>query len=262
MCGNKSANRRNAIKLSLANTLQKRISTTTQQLLTRASNDIETLRTYLKPSTDLSIGILASLLLLSTSVHAEIPNTAPSTSLYDEAEVIQKGNEELFSTAATAIESSTGIRVKFVMAKTVPYGETPTEYANELFHEWKLDENDVLLVASPKLARAGLAAGSNAAQTLTPTIIESICNETYSLKAGDERYGAAILDVSNRLIPILNGKQDPGPPDLSTKEVVQNFKTKQQTSQGRNKYVVVVGGILVIAFVAPMVQTFWYIKND
>ncbi len=232
-------------------------------LITRAKEDIALLHNNISKLPDASIALLTALALLaSTPAYAEIPATAPGPGLYDDASIVQKGNEELFKNAAASIERNTGLHVRFVMTKSIPFGDTPSEYAAELFGQWALSDDDILFVASPKLARAGAAVGAHAAELLTPAIADSICNETYSLKAGDERYGAAILDVSNRLIPVLGGKDDPGPPDMSAREVIQNFKTKEETSKGRNKYVVVVGAILVIAFVAPLVQTFWYIKDD
>ena len=73
-------------------------------------------------------------------------------------------------------------------------------------------------------------------------------------------YGGAVNDVNNRLIALLNGEKDPGAPDMAAREVVQNFKTKSETDAQRGKYVKVVGALLVIAFVAPLIQTAWYLR--
>ena len=58
-----------------------------------------------------------------------------------------------------------------------------------------------------RVARAGLAAGEEAAKLLTKDISESIGNETYPFHAGDESYSAAVLDISSRIAPILNGSK-------------------------------------------------------
>lgn len=176
--------------------------------------------------------------------------------------MVQRSNAQLFGNAASNIETREGYKVRFVFVKNVPYGETPDEYAKDLARDWGLGEKDVLFVASPKLARAGVFVGDKAAGRLTPDIAESIANETYAVAAGDERYGTALLDVSNRLIPVLTGDTDPGPPELKSTEVVQNYKTKKETSGDRNKYVTVVVVILVISVVAPLLQTYWYVKDD
>ncbi len=73
-------------------------------------------------------------------------------------------------------------------------------------------------------------------------------------------YGGAVNDVNNRLIALLNGEKDPGALDMAAREVVQNFKTKSETDAQRGKYVKVVGALLVIAFVAPLIQTAWYLR--
>ena len=205
---------------------------------------------------------IAGLLLTSMPTLADIPMVAPKEPVFDEAGIVQRGSIQLFSTAVTNIESKEGVKVRFVFVKNVPYGETPDEYAKELAGEWGLNEKDVLFVASPKLARAGVFVGNKAAERLTPEIAESIANETYAVAAGDERYSTALLDVSNRLIPVLTGETDPGPPELKSTEVVQTYKTKKETAGDRNKYVTVVVVILVISVVAPLLQTYWYVKDD
>lgn len=238
----------------------------TERVKRRAQHDMALLQQIGADSARAFAAACAATALFSASfvapAIADIPEVAPAAALYDEAGVVQKGNENLFAKAMDIIERNTGYKVRFIMAKTLPYGETPDEYAQELFSQWSLGSDDVLFVASPKLARAGAFVGENAASRLSHSIAESICNETYAFKAGDESYGAALLDISNRLIPVLNGKEDPGPPDLSAKEVVQTYKTKSETSKDRTKYIVVVSAVLVIAFVAPLVQTYWYVKDD
>lgn len=239
------------------------LSTYIQQ---RAHDDIRKVEYFLDNSSRVAFAVIAAAAIAScsfaTPALCDVPSTAPASIIYDDAGVVQKSAEQVFEKAMSTVSRNVGVNVRFVMARTLPYGETPDDYAAELFSQWSLGDADVLLVASPKLARAGAAVGAQAATRLTPAIMESICNETYALKAGDESYGAALLDVSNRLIPVLGGREDPGPPDMSAKEVVQTYKTKEETSLQRNKYVIIVAVILVIAFIAPLVQTYWYVKDD
>lgn len=193
---------------------------------------------------------------------AEVPTTAPAGAIFDEASLVPKSSASLFSKAAANILRSERINVRFAMVRSLPYGETPDEYAAELAGEWGLGESDVLFVASPKLARAGVFVGGKAGERLSAEIAQSVANETFAVMAGVERYGAAVLDVSNRLIPVLAGEKDPGPPDLQAREVVQSYKTKGETRKEKSKYVTVVVVILVIAVVAPLLQTYWYVRDD
>lgn len=205
---------------------------------------------------------LSPSLLPPSPAFADVPAAAPAIGAFDDAGVFPKGTVSLFERAAKAIDSNTGYQVHFVMVRTLPFGDSPTDYAKQLFDDWGLGKKDVLFVASTKLARAGVYVGDEAAQVLSDDVAKSIAEETFGIPAGDERYGTALTDVSNRLIPVLSGKEDPGPPVIKNTEVVQTFKSKQETTNDRGKYIKVVGGILVIAFVAPLIQTYWYVRDD
>lgn len=212
------------------------------------------------------VAVAAAVAAIGTGIAApalaEVPNAAPSGFFYDEPMLVQKSSSGLFGKALQSIKNRTGYSVRFVMVKSFPYGESPNDYAEELFGQWALGGNDILFVASPKLARAGVSVGDNAKALITPEISESLCNETYALKAGDELYSSAVLEVSNRLIPLLAGEKDPGPPDMTTREVSQTYKTKAETSNQRQKYITVVAAILIISVVAPLLQTYWYVRDD
>ncbi|KAI0567038.1 divinyl chlorophyllide a 8-vinyl-reductase [Gracilaria domingensis] len=201
-----------------------------------------------------AIGAIATSCLLPA--WADIPSFKPDALLVDDAGLIQKGSEELFTKAMTNIRDKQGYTVRFAMVKSIPYGETPDEFASELAEQWQLEGNDVLFVASPKLARAGVFVGDKASSRLTKEIAESVANDTFAVAAGEERYGSAVLDVSNRLIPVLSGEEDPGPPEVKIREVVQTYKTKAETKNDRTKYIAVVVVVLVISFVAPLLQTY------
>lgn len=235
------------------------------RLLSRAAADLALLRELTaRASTVLATATAATAAaaLLALPACAEVPAAPPAQALFDENALIPKASASLFAKAASAIDKSHGLHVRFAFVRSLPYGETPDEYARELADAWALGDADVLFVASPKLARAGVYVGAKAAPTLTREIADSLANETYAVQAGVERYGQALLDVSNRLIPVLGGEQDPGPPDMSAKETVQTYKTKSETSKERSKYVTVVVVILVISVVAPLLQTYWYVRDD
>lgn len=197
-----------------------------------------------------------------SSALAEVPEAAPVTALVDDAALVPSTAEQSFNKTAGLIKSNTGVSVRFVLVRSLPFGDSPEEYARELAGQWKLGENDILFTASAKLARGGVFVGDAVRKLLPDDVARSIAEETFGIPAGDERYSTALVDVTNRLIPVLSGETDPGPPVIRNDEVVQRFKTKQETKQDRGKYIKVVGGVLVIAFVAPLIQTFWYVRDD
>lgn len=240
-------------------------------ILSRARHDTslvtESLQRLIPEKRFLAALGVAVLLALSSGTEvprafAEVPSTVPSTAFYDDVSVVPKGTAQLFGKAADSIANNTGFHVRFVIVRSLPFGSTPNDYAQQLASDWQLGDKDILFVASVKLARAGVYVGEAARSILKDDVAKSIAEETFGIPAGDERYGAGLLDVSNRLIPVLGGEADPGPPIVSTGEVVQNFKTKTETKNERNKYIKVVGGVLIIALVAPLIQTYWYVRDD
>lgn len=73
---------------------------------------------------------------------------------------------------------------------------------------------------------------------------------------------SAAIDVSNRLVSILTNKGDPGAPSLNRSNDASNFKSAKVTEERRSKYVAIIIILLVIAFVVPMVQFFYYVKDE
>jgi uncharacterized protein len=207
-----------------------------------------------------ALSLSLSLSLAPLPASAAFPDTPPDSLFFDEAGIVARGQAGLAEKALAALQTRDGFTVRFVLPKALPYGETPAEYAKELFDAWAGGPADVVIVGGVKVARAGVFAGEKAAALLTPTIAESLGNDTYAVKAGEESYGGAVLDVNNRLISVLDGEKDPGPPVVNINETIQNFKTKSETQSQRGKYIKVVGAVLAISFIAPIIQTLWYIK--
>lgn len=207
---------------------------------------------------------LALLTTVTTAdmARAEFPDTPPAAVFFDEANVVPAASESQIVKSLTKLGDSTGLTVRFVMVRAMPYGTLPQEYAEELFGDWGLGDKDVLFVGGSKVARGGLALGTEAKKLVTPEMVESIGADTFSLKAIEAQYSLAVSDVINRLIPILNGREDPGPPVIIREDAGPTFKTKKDTSEERSKYSTVVIVLLVIACLVPMLQYYWYVKDD
>jgi len=159
------------------------------------------------------------------------------------------------------IKETNQTEVFFVSVRNLPYGTDPQEYAKDLFQKWGLGDKDVIVVLVNKLSKAGIFYGSQV-NTLTNEIVQSICNETYTLKAKDEQYSSAALDVNNRLVSLLLGKGDPGSPSINRLNNSSNFKSAKKTEESRSKYIAIISILLIIAFVVPMFQFFYYVKDE
>lgn len=73
---------------------------------------------------------------------------------------------------------------------------------------------------------------------------------------GDCGIGLRGADFPRLSLPssVPAGKADPGGPQQQAKQMGSNFKSKEETEGKKSIYTTVVGGLLVIAFVVPMVQ--------
>eukprot|EP00186_Timspurckia_oligopyrenoides_P002842 CAMPEP_0182446256 /NCGR_PEP_ID=MMETSP1172-20130603/4094_1 /TAXON_ID=708627 /ORGANISM="Timspurckia oligopyrenoides, Strain CCMP3278" /LENGTH=257 /DNA_ID=CAMNT_0024642161 /DNA_START=67 /DNA_END=837 /DNA_ORIENTATION=- len=179
---------------------------------------------------------LALSLTASDAAFADVPSTTPSSAFFDDAGVVQKGSAQLAEKALASLKQNTGIDVHFVVTRYFPYGEDPFEYAKELYDTWGLGEKDLVIVGGTKIARAGLYGGSEVNKLLSSDVMRSIGDETFPFKARGEKYSGAVLDVNNRLLPILYGKEDPGPPVIERESAESTFKSKEETSKSRFKY--------------------------
>jgi uncharacterized membrane protein YgcG len=156
------------------------------------------------------------------------------------------------------LSTETGYRVFLLMTRDVPIGTDLNSFAREVHESKNGDSNLIVLVLNPKTARAGFYAGPKVGEVLSTTLLSSIANDTYPYNTLQGKYGAAILDVSERLEAAILGKKDPGPPKVEKTEQASSFKTREETKSQRKKYVGVVAALLIISVVAPMAQYFWY----
>ncbi|HEY9837120.1 MAG TPA: hypothetical protein V6D27_09510, partial [Vampirovibrionales bacterium] len=70
-------------------------------------------------------------------------------------------------------------------------------------------------------------------------------------------YNQALTDVSDRMIAVLSGQPDPGPPIIDTSlNIERTFATAEETDSGNATMVVIV--LLVLATVIPMATYYFY----
>jgi len=190
-----------------------------------------------------------------------ISEVKPNSNVVDESGVLTKSSVSYLEKAMQKLKETSGANVYFVSVRSLPFETEPNQYAEELFQKWNLGDKDVVVVLANKIARAGIFSGSGISG-LTTEITKSIGEETYPFKAKEEQYSSAALDVSNRLVSILSNKGDPGPPALVRENSASTFKSAKATEQQRSKYVAIIIILLVVAFVVPMVQFFYYVKDE
>ena len=216
-----------------------------------------------------------TLVILATSAIAfsasatgiyQIPKLTPSGSpwVIDQSEVLSRINESTISSNLEKLAKQTGNEVRIVTIRRLDYGETPESFAKGLFEKWfptlEAQANQTLLVIDTLSSGTAIQSGDKAKSLLTDDIASSVVNETIlaPLKQ-DEKYNQAFLDASSRLIAVLSGEPDPGPPQIvDNVSTERTFKTAEET--GSSNATVWVIGFLIAATIIPMATYYLYVK--
>ena len=200
---------------------------------------------------------------LATGVY-DLPS--PNTEdiwVVDQAKEISLATQNTLSSRFKDVAKATGQEIRMVAIRRLDYGETINSFADEVFTDWYSNEesqaNQTLLVIDTLTNTTAIRRGSQAAELLTQDAAESIVNETvgYNLRLGN-KYNQALLDSSDRLVAILSGLEDPGPPEIVENIQVEGTFTKAEDTDAGQAFTWVII-LLVLATVIPMVTYFWYV---
>jgi uncharacterized protein len=197
----------------------------------------------------------------------QIPNLTPSGNwVVDQGEVISRINEGKISSAFADLAQKTGNEVRFVTIRRLDYGETPESFTKELFDQWfptkEAQANQALLVLDTVTNGTAILSGDKVKSLLTDAIAESVATETLAapLRNGN-KYNQAFLDASDRLVAVLSGEPDPGPPEIVDNVQVEGTFTKAEDTDKGNATAWVVG-LLIAATVIPMATYYIYQVNQ
>ncbi|PNX82596.1 UPF0603 protein chloroplastic-like, partial [Trifolium pratense] len=140
------------------------------------------------------------------------------------------------------------------------------EFADQILERWYPsveegnDKGVVVLVTSQK--EGAVTGGPAFVQAVGEKILDATVSENLPVLATDEKYNEAIYSTAKRLVAAIDGLPDPGGPSVKDDKRESNYKTKQETEDKRGQFSLVVGGLLVVAFVVPMLQYFAYVAKE
>ncbi len=183
------------------------------------------------------------------------------TWVVDRGEVISRISEGKLNQQLSQLATKTGNEVRFVTLRRLDYGETIESFTESLFRTWfptpEAQQNQVLLVLDVVTNNSAIRTGEGVKPLLADEVAASVSNETIQipLRSGD-RYNQAVLGAGDRLVAVLSGNPDPGPPIVQ--EAVQaesTFATPEETQKSNAITWVIV--LLILATVIPMVTYFW-----
>lgn len=212
-----------------------------------------------------AVTVLVATPATATGVY-QMPTIAAGdrTWVIDQAEVISRINEGKIGSTLEALANDTGNEVRLVTIRRLDYGETIDSFTKKLFEKWfptaAAQANQTLLVIDTLTNNTAIQVGDKAKSLLSEDIAQSVTTETVAapLREG-ERYNQAFLDAGDRLVAVLSGKEDPGPPQLNAIVSTEGtFKAKEETETGNATVWVI--GLLLAATVIPMATYYLYVR--
>ena len=181
----------------------------------------------------------------------------------DTADAISSANESKLTKTFKELAGQTGQEIRMVAIRRLDYGETVDSLADEIFQDWyhnaETQSNQTLIVLDTLTNNVAIHTGDSAQALVEPEIAESIVNDTigYNIRNGN-KYNQAFLDASDRLVAVLSGQEDPGPPIIEDEiQTEGTFTTAEDTDQGSATIWVI--GFLIVATVIPMATYYWYV---
>ena len=180
----------------------------------------------------------------------------------DKAEVFSRATKGKISSELEKLAKETGNEVRLVTIHRLDYGETAQSFTDKLFEKWfptpEAQAHQTILAIDTLTNTTGIRTGDAVKSIMPDEIAQSVANETVivPLREGN-KYNQALADATDRLVAVLSGQPDPGPPVVQDKvEVGRTYKTAEETDSGNSTIIVV--ALLIAATVIPMATYFFY----
>ncbi|KAB1202289.1 hypothetical protein CJ030_MR8G008687 [Morella rubra] len=197
----------------------------------------------------------------------DILNEGPPKESYvvDDAGVLSRVTKSDLKRLLSDLESRKNLHINFITVRKLTSKADAFEYADQVLERWypTVEEGNnkgiVVLVTSQK---EGAATGGPAfVQAVGENILDATVAENLPVLATEEKYNEAVFSSAQRLVAAIDGLPDPGGPQFKDNKRESNFKTREETEEKRGQFALVVGGLLVIAFVVPMAQYYAYVSR-
>lgn len=220
--------------------------------------------------------MLASSLLLMLQLWLVGTPTASATGVYsmpslpvgesswllDQAGALSRITRNEINSELNDLAQQTGNQVHVVTIHRLDYGETVETFTEKLFQKWfptaEAQANQVLLVLDNVTNTTAIRAGDAVKSALSDPIAESVVQETVMVPLRkDNKYNQALLDASDRLVAVLSGEPDPGPPQVQDAVRTEGTFARAEETDDRSATVIVVV-LLVLATVIPMVTYYFF----
>jgi len=202
-------------------------------------------------------GLIAPSAALATGV-ADFPAQSPSSHVLDSAELLSRAASGDVNQRLEQF-SDLGVDARLVTLRRLDYGLSLDTLGEDLLQQWHEEtsrEGMLLLLIEAQNNSAAIVASPDLLDQLPASLLSSTAISTMGLPLREgSRYRQASLDALGRLEVVLQGGEDPGPPQLVERMPVEtNVPTKEETASSNAFLWVVV--LLVVGTLVPMI-TWW-----
>ena len=181
--------------------------------------------------------------------------------VYDDADTISRASEGQLSNKFKNLAQDTGNEIRMVVINRIDYGYTIDSFTKDIFDKWyptpEEQNNQVVLVLDTLTNRTAMQVGEGVTNLLTDEITDSVLKETMIEPLKNLQYNQALFDASDRMVAVLSGLEDPGPPEVKELNIEGTFTTAEETDDRSATIWTIV--LLVLATVIPMATYFWYV---
>ncbi|GAV63209.1 Repair_PSII domain-containing protein [Cephalotus follicularis] len=197
----------------------------------------------------------------------DVLNEGPPKDSYlvDDAGVLSRVTKSDLKRLLSDLESRKNFHINIITVRKLTSKADAFEYADQVLERWypSVEEGNnkgiVVLVTSQK--EGAVTGGPAFIQAVGENILDATVSENLPVLATDEKYNEAVYSSAKRLVAAIDGLPDPGGPTIKDNKKESNFKTREETEEKRGQFSLVVGGLLVVAFVVPMAQYYAYVSK-
>ena len=205
--------------------------------------------------------LIALVVLVPTALAiapTDLPSQPPDAHLLDDADVFSRASTSELENRLQQVGDGR-IDARLVTVRRLDYGFSLRSFGEALLEQWSSADNNapmLLLQIETQNKRAAVVADPDLTTQLPESLLTSTGRATMAtpLRDGD-RYRQASLDGLNRLSTVLEGGEDPGPPEEMVRTTLPtNVPTQAETEESNAFTWVIV--LLVVGTIVPM-ATWW-----
>ena len=189
---------------------------------------------------------------------AEFPVELPASHVLDQADLLSRSADTELDRRLQDFGGD-HIDARLITLRRLDYGLSLDALGEQLLQRWSAQQGDsglLLLLIESQNNSAAVVASPDLSGQLPSELLSSTAVSTMGLPLREgARYRQASFDALDRLAVVLDGGEDPGPPQLAERLPLDtNIPTREET-QSSNAFMWVVV-LLVVGTLVPMI-TWW-----